>query len=131
MKQGFKKFVSNPYESHTAGDPYSDLEKASGALDRTIHKVARDPLVAAYPSITVGMEELILSNNENISSTKGKTVSRSTSSSVSDSNTLGIDVSTGFLFFKDFQHLLPAIIPIPLRIPLILPILQGKIGSIN
>ncbi|MDT2285980.1 hypothetical protein P7H17_07545 [Paenibacillus larvae] len=54
------------------------MEKASGALDRTIHKVARDPLVAAYPSIAVGMEELILSNNENISSTKGKTVSRST-----------------------------------------------------
>ncbi|MEV2667335.1 binary toxin-like calcium binding domain-containing protein, partial [Paenibacillus larvae] len=103
IKQGFKKFVSNPYESHTAGDPYSDLEKASGALDRTIHKVARDPLVAAYPSITVGMEELILSNNENISSTKGKTVSRSTSSSVSDSNTLGIDVSTGFSLFQGFS----------------------------
>ncbi|MDT2247385.1 hypothetical protein P7H16_11235 [Paenibacillus larvae] len=34
-------------------DPYSDLEKASGAFDRTIHKAARDPLVAAYPSITV------------------------------------------------------------------------------
>ncbi|MDT2263694.1 hypothetical protein P7H12_08995 [Paenibacillus larvae] len=102
------------------------MEKASGALDRTIHKQARDPLVAAYPSITVGMEELILSNNENISSTKGKTVSRSTSSSVSDSNTLGIDVSTGFSLFQGFPHLLPAIIPIPLRILLILPILQGK-----
>ncbi|MDT2264560.1 hypothetical protein P7H12_14600 [Paenibacillus larvae] len=33
IKQGFKKFVSNPNESHTAGDPYSDLEKASGAFD--------------------------------------------------------------------------------------------------
>ncbi|MDT2240752.1 hypothetical protein P7H22_10935 [Paenibacillus larvae] len=64
MKQGFKKFVSNPNESHTAGDPYSDLEKASGAFDRTIHKAARDPLVAVYPSITVGMEELVLSNNK-------------------------------------------------------------------
>ncbi|MDT2295127.1 hypothetical protein P7H15_23200 [Paenibacillus larvae] len=57
------------------------MEKASGAFDRTIHKAARDPLVAAYPSITVGMEELVLSNNKNISSTEG-TVSRSTSSSV-------------------------------------------------
>ncbi|MDT2193439.1 binary toxin-like calcium binding domain-containing protein [Paenibacillus larvae] len=38
IKQGFKKFVSNPNESHTAGDPYSDLKKASGAFDRTIHK---------------------------------------------------------------------------------------------
>ncbi|MDT2241603.1 hypothetical protein P7H22_16330 [Paenibacillus larvae] len=42
-----------------------------------------------------------------------------------------IDVNAGFSLFPDFQHPLPAIIPIPLRIPLILPILQGKIGSIN
>ncbi|MDT2235333.1 hypothetical protein P7H19_01600 [Paenibacillus larvae] len=32
-----------------------------------------------------------------------KTVSRSTSSSVSDSNTLGIDVSTGFSLFQKFS----------------------------
>ncbi|TPG70130.1 peptidase [Brevibacillus laterosporus] len=89
--QGYKKYVSNPNESHTAGDPYSDLEKASGALDRSIKKVAWDPLVAAYPSITVGMEELVLSDNKEVSSTAGRSVSRSTSSSASDSNTLGID----------------------------------------
>ncbi|MDT2273737.1 hypothetical protein P7H20_00960 [Paenibacillus larvae] len=34
--------------------------KASGAFDRTIHKAARDPLAAAYPSIAAGMEELVL-----------------------------------------------------------------------
>ncbi|PEY87916.1 peptidase, partial [Bacillus cereus] len=70
---GFKKYVSNPYESHTAGDPYSDLEKASGAIDRTIKEVAWDPMVAAFPSITVGMESLILSNNKEIGSSQGKT----------------------------------------------------------
>ncbi|TPG88751.1 peptidase [Brevibacillus laterosporus] len=97
--QGYKKYVSNPNESHTAGDPYSDLEKASGALDRTIKKVAWDPLVAAYPSITVGMEELVLSDNKEVSSTAGKTVSRSTSSSISTSNTLGLDVNAGVSLF--------------------------------
>ncbi|MDT2288892.1 hypothetical protein P7H17_26495 [Paenibacillus larvae] len=43
IKQGFKKFVSNPNESHTAGDPYSDLEKASGAFDRTTTKSSPGP----------------------------------------------------------------------------------------
>ncbi|WP_341352245.1 binary toxin-like calcium binding domain-containing protein, partial [Bacillus cereus] len=86
---GFKKYVSNPYESHTAGDPYSDLEKASGAIDRTIKEVAWDPMVAAFPSITVGMESLILSNNKEIGSSQGKTASNTTSSSIGISNTEG------------------------------------------
>ncbi|MDT2259674.1 hypothetical protein P7H06_09285 [Paenibacillus larvae] len=78
IKQGFKKFVQIHGISY-GWRPYSDLEKASGALSRTIHKVAEFSC-CRISSITVGMEELILSNNENISSTKGKTVSRSTSS---------------------------------------------------
>ncbi|PEA86925.1 binary toxin-like calcium binding domain-containing protein [Bacillus thuringiensis] len=97
--KGYKKYVSNPNESHTAGDPYSDLEKASGALDRTINKVAWDPMVAVYPSITVGMEELILSKKAQAEETVGKSVSRTTSSSVSDSNTLGIDANAGWSLF--------------------------------
>jgi len=102
-KKGYKKYVSNPYESHTAGDPYSDLEKASGSIDRNIKKVAWDPLVAAYPSITVGMERLILSDNKEFSSSSGKSVSRETSSSSSASNTEGIDVSAGFSLFEGFS----------------------------
>ncbi|MGG4396083.1 binary toxin-like calcium binding domain-containing protein [Paenibacillus thiaminolyticus] len=103
--QGYKKYVSNPNESHTAGDPYSDLEKASGSIDRNIKKVAWDPLVAAYPSITVGMERLILSNNKEFSSDSGSKVSmsRETSSSSSASNTLGIDVSAGVSLFEGFS----------------------------
>ncbi|TDL49247.1 peptidase [Paenibacillus dendritiformis] len=101
--QGYKKYVSNPNESHTAGDPYSDLEKASGSIDRNIKKVAWDPLVAAYPSITVGMERLILSDNKEFSSSSGKRISRETSSSSSASNTEGIDVSAGFSLFEGFS----------------------------
>ncbi|MGG3837700.1 binary toxin-like calcium binding domain-containing protein [Paenibacillus thiaminolyticus] len=101
--QGYKKYVSNPNESHTAGDPYSDLEKASGSIDRNVKKVAWDPLVAAYPSITVGMERLILSDNKEFSSSSGKRISRETSSSSSASNTEGIDVSAGFSLFEGFS----------------------------
>ncbi|CAH8770543.1 binary toxin-like calcium binding domain-containing protein [Paenibacillus dendritiformis] len=101
--QGYKKYVSNPNESHTAGDPYSDLEKASGSIDRNIKKVAWDPLIAAYPSITVGMERLILSDNKELSSSSGKRISRETSSSSSASNTEGIDVSAGFSLFEGFS----------------------------
>ena len=101
--QGYKKYVSNPNEAHTAGDPYTDLEKASGRIDRNIHKVAWDPLVAAYPSITVGMERLILSDNKEFSSSSGKSVSRETSSSSSASNTEGIDVSAGFSLLQGFS----------------------------
>ncbi|MDT2292672.1 hypothetical protein P7H15_06745 [Paenibacillus larvae] len=96
--------------NHTAGDPYSDLEKASGAFDRTIHKQPGTTLVAAYPVLPVGMEELVLSNNKNISST-GKTVNESTSSSVSDSNTEGISTDVGILSLKLHKHPLWPLFP--------------------
>ncbi|MDC4249124.1 binary toxin-like calcium binding domain-containing protein, partial [Enterococcus faecium] len=98
--KGFKKYISNPYESHTAGDPYSDLEKASGAIDKSINKVAWDPLVAAYPSISVGMENLIISNVIEADSEVKKSVSRSTSSSIGMSNTIGIDANASFSLFS-------------------------------
>ncbi|MDO6662046.1 peptidase [Bacillus thuringiensis] len=99
IKAGRKKYVSNPNESHTAGDPFSDLEKASGAIDRSISKVAWDPMVAAYPSVTVGMERLILSKKTEIGGTIGENVSHTTSSSVSESNTLGVDASVSLSTF--------------------------------
>lgn len=99
-KRGFKKYTSNPYESHTAGDPYSDLEKASGGIDKSINKVARDPLIAAYPSVSVRMEKLIISNNKQVNFTEGKTVGRSTSSSIGSSNTAGVDASVSFSLFS-------------------------------
>lgn len=110
-EQGYKKFVSNPYESHTAGDPYSDLEKASGALDKSIDKSAWDPLVAAYPSVSVGIERLIISNNRSFSVSEGNTISKSVSSSVGTTNTVSIGTKAEIGLFNisasvsaDYSH---------------------------
>lgn len=95
-EQGYKKYVSSYLQSHTAGDPYTDYEKASGSFDKAIKNEARDPLVAAYPIVGVGMEKLILSTNEHASTDQGKTVSRATTNSKTDSNTFGVSVSAGY-----------------------------------
>ncbi|KPI55104.1 iota toxin protein Ib [Clostridioides difficile] len=95
-EQGYKKYVSNYLEPNTAGDPYTDYEKASGTFDKAISKEARDPLVAAYPIVGVGMEKLILSTNEHASSDVGKTVSRATTNSKTDANTVGVSVTAGY-----------------------------------
>ena len=60
--KGYKKYVSNPHEAHTAGDPYTDLEKALGRIDPGSKKAAYNPLVAAYPRVNVTMERFILSD---------------------------------------------------------------------
>lgn len=95
-EQGYKKYVSNYLQSNTAGDPYTDYEKASGSFDRAIKTEARDPLVAAYPVIGVGMEKLIISTNEYASTDQGKTVSRATTNSKTDANTVGVSVTAGY-----------------------------------
>lgn len=95
-EQGYKKYVSNYLEPNTAGDPYTDYEKSAGTFDRAISKEARDPLVAAYPIVGVGMEKLILSTNDHVSTDQGKSVSRSTTNSKTDANTVGVSISAGY-----------------------------------
>lgn len=95
-EQGYKKYVSNYLEPNTAGDPYTDYEKSAGTFDRAISKEARDLLVAAYPIVGVGMEKLILSTNDHVSTDQGKTVSRATTNSKTDANTVGVSVSAGY-----------------------------------
>lgn len=90
---GYKKFVSNPYNSHTANDPYTDFEKASRDFDQSILPEAQDPLVAAYPVINVAMERIIVSKDANWNEGSGTTTSKSTSTSVSLSMTEGISAS--------------------------------------
>jgi len=94
--QGYKKYLSSYLQSNTAGDPYTDYEKASGSFDKAIKAEARDPLVAAYPVVGVGMERLIISTNEHASTDQGKTVSRATTSSKTDTNTVGVAVTAGY-----------------------------------
>lgn len=102
-EQGYKKYVSDPYNSHTVRDPYTDWEKAAGHMDTAIKQEARNPLVAAYPSVGVHMENLIISNNRNISSQEGKSVSSTTSSSSTSENMVGVDVSAGYSMFGGFN----------------------------
>ncbi|PEQ66873.1 binary toxin-like calcium binding domain-containing protein [Bacillus cereus] len=93
--QGYTKYVSNPYKSHTVGDPYTDWEKAAGRIDQAVKVEARNPLVAAYPTVGVHMEKLIVSERQNITTGLGKTVSASTSASNTSGITAGIDTTFG------------------------------------
>ncbi|CAJ1610715.1 ADP-ribosylating binary toxin binding subunit BecB [Clostridium perfringens] len=93
---GYKKFVSNPFNSHTANDPYTDYEKAAMDYDQSILQVAQDPMVAAYPVVGVKMEKLILSKNQISSTEQGKTISRATSNSSTSSITSSISTNIGF-----------------------------------
>ncbi|MGU3443937.1 binary toxin-like calcium binding domain-containing protein, partial [Bacillus cereus] len=47
-----KKYVSNPFKINTAGDPYTDLQKAIGDMNvvGAIDPTAKHPFVAACPS---------------------------------------------------------------------------------
>lgn len=85
----YTKYTSNPFNSHTAGDPYTDFEKASEQIDKATDPCAFNPLVAAEPSVTVSLENLILSPNTNYSNS----VSSSQSSGWSSSNTIGASVT--------------------------------------
>lgn len=85
----YTKFVSNPYNAHTAGDPYTDFEKAAEQIDQATDHSAFNPLVAADPSVTVSLENLILSPNTNYS----QSVSSSQSTGWSASNTIGASVT--------------------------------------
>ncbi|EMK2598522.1 binary toxin-like calcium binding domain-containing protein [Bacillus bombysepticus] len=65
--KGYTKFISNPHESHTVGDPYTDYEKAARDIDKSNAKETFNPLVAALPRINVSLDELVVSENEDLS----------------------------------------------------------------
>ncbi|TKI36822.1 hypothetical protein FC683_07330 [Bacillus cereus] len=90
--KGYTKFVSNPLEKHTVGDPYTDYEKAARDLDLSNAKETFNPLVAAFPSVNVSMEKVILSPNENLSNS----VESHSSTNWSYTNTEGASVEAGF-----------------------------------
>lgn len=90
---GYKKYISNPNHAHTSRDPYTDLEKVLGDVDEGMSWEARDPMVAAVPAISVGMEKIILSKNITTGNEEGNTASREVGSSTVSSNTEGIDAS--------------------------------------
>lgn len=87
-EKGYKKYRSNPYEAHTAGDPYTDYEKASGKIDGATKKEAQNPLVAAYPNIGVKMESLVISKNQESTALYGEGTNHTVGARTSNSKTL-------------------------------------------
>lgn len=94
-EEGYIKYVSNPHNARTANDPYTDSEKVTGLIDKSVSLNARDPMVAAFPSIGVSMEKLVVSKNATLSTQAGTSMSKSTSSSFTDSNTEGVSSTFG------------------------------------
>ncbi|AMR88629.1 binary toxin-like calcium binding domain-containing protein [Bacillus thuringiensis] len=90
--KGYKKFVSNPYKSHTVSDPYSDYEKAAGDIPAGNAPETKNPLVAAFPSVNVGLEKVVLSKNKDMSHSVGS----NSSENWSYTNTEGVNVDTGW-----------------------------------
>ncbi|MGG0756895.1 binary toxin-like calcium binding domain-containing protein [Brevibacillus laterosporus] len=89
--KGYTKFVSNPFDSHTVGDPYTDYEKAARDLDLANAKETFNPLVAAFPSVNVNLEKVILSPNEDLSNS----VESHSSTNWSYTNTEGVSIEAG------------------------------------
>ncbi|MBG9789833.1 binary toxin-like calcium binding domain-containing protein [Brevibacillus laterosporus] len=90
--KGYQKFTSNPLEAHTVGDPYSDYEKAARDMPLSNAKETFNPLVAAFPSVNVSLEKVILSKNEDLS----HSVESSQSTNWSYTNTEGVNVNAGW-----------------------------------
>ncbi|MDK2802439.1 MAG: hypothetical protein KFW09_03595 [Oscillospiraceae bacterium] len=90
--KGYKKYLSNPFEKKTISDPYTDLQKVLGQMPRSTSVEARDPLVAASPSITVGIEQISFSKNENVS--EGTDGTKSVLTAKSNAASHGVTVGT-------------------------------------
>ncbi|MGH0590648.1 binary toxin-like calcium binding domain-containing protein, partial [Bacillus mycoides] len=90
--KGYKKFTSNPLDAYTVGDPYTDYEKAARDLDVSNAKETFHPLVAAFPSVNVSLEKIILSENEDLTASVGS----NTSNNWSYTNTEGASANAGF-----------------------------------
>ncbi|EOQ09146.1 binary toxin-like calcium binding domain-containing protein, partial [Bacillus cereus] len=109
--QGYKKYTSNSRKAKTSADPYTDFEKVIGRMPEATKREARDPLVAAYPSVGVGMEKFHFSKNENVqegaSGTKTKTVTdtSTTTHSVDIGGSFGWgDKGPSFTFSPKYTH---------------------------
>ncbi|MGC9299125.1 binary toxin-like calcium binding domain-containing protein [Bacillus cereus] len=111
LSQGYKKYLSNPYKARTIADPYTDFEKVSGHMPAATKEDARDPLVAAYPAVGVGMENLLFSKNENVTEGSSGTMSKSVTDT--NTNTNNVDLSAklgwndkgfGFEFTPKYSH---------------------------
>ncbi|WP_242309763.1 binary toxin-like calcium binding domain-containing protein [Bacillus cereus group sp. BfR-BA-01524] len=91
-KKGYIKYVSNPMNAYTTGDPYTDFEKASGHLPAAVAKEAHNPLVAAFPAVGVKMEKMIISENKDYTNSEEHAMSSSETAGM----TFGGEVNVGY-----------------------------------
>ncbi len=78
LKNGYTKYQSDPFNSHSSGDPYSDKEKVLGLMGGGVLPEAHHPLVAAYPVLTLKVEKLILTNAFDIAYSKDERINYAT-----------------------------------------------------
>ncbi|QOT00367.1 Iota toxin protein Ib [Brevibacterium sp. JNUCC-42] len=93
---GYKKYVSNPNKCSTVADPYTDLEKVAGLMPAATKYEARDPLVAAYPAVGVGLEKLLFSKNENVTEGSSGTKSKSVTNTSTTVDTVEVSGKIGW-----------------------------------
>lgn len=68
--KGYTKFLSDPLESHTAGDPFTDYEKASRDIDSAHAKESYNPMIATFPVINTSLDYLNFTRPDEESQTK-------------------------------------------------------------
>lgn len=89
----YKKYVSNPDKKNSSNDPYTDLEKVLGHLPISTRIEARDPLVAAYPVVSVTMEKLLYAITEDVTEGQSGTKAKSTTNSKTKTRESNLNVS--------------------------------------
>lgn len=103
----YTKFLSNPFERHTVGDPYTDYEKAARDLDKSNAKETFNPLVAAFPIINVSLEKTILSPNKDLSDSVGSNSSNNWSYTNTESAKIESGIGSNGISFgvsADYSH---------------------------
>ncbi|MCT4599010.1 MAG: hypothetical protein N4A50_14165 [Vallitalea sp.] len=98
LHEGQPRYVSSPYKWSTDDDPYSDFQEVVGLqMDPNVTGVAKHPLVAAFPDISVLTDNFIISMNKNVTasnaSSSSRTVSRGTSNSSTVSSSMTVSAS--------------------------------------
>ncbi|MBL1214561.1 MAG: T9SS type A sorting domain-containing protein [Ignavibacteriae bacterium] len=89
-------FITDPLQASTDQDPYSDFTEVSKVgLDVTVFPPEDDPLVAARPRIVVTMKKFDVYPIVEITDAKGGSQSSSFSNSVENSQTVGVEVTSG------------------------------------
>ncbi|MGC5816160.1 binary toxin-like calcium binding domain-containing protein [Clostridium perfringens] len=88
--EGYTKYISNPYKTRTSNDPYTDMQKVIGQIPSATRIEARDPMIPAFPKISVGMENLIMSKNQNVA--EGEAGSKTVSTTKTNSTTHGVNI---------------------------------------